>query len=699
MISGLHIGTELRRFGHGKLPPLALVVIICLPLIFGALFVWSYFDPIGRLDKLPVAVVNSDEGADSPQGRLDAGQQVVDGLLDNRRLDFHVVDAEEARAGLDSGRYYFAVEIPHDFSAAGSSIRSGTPRSATINVAFNNRNGFISTTLGNMVTLVMVDTVDATIGRNITNQLLVGLSTVGHGIDQAADGAGQLAAGATTAHDGATTLAGGTRRAVDGAGRLADGAATLNDGMGQAQAGTNRLRDGIERLDSGLSTAQDGSHRLAAGLSRLQQATQALASGAGQVADGVDKVSDVAGQLDRIRGQLEGPLVSTSAALRAAGQPGTIALANQIDATLNQLRATTGTQATGAQLEQLRAGARTIATELSDPAAQYVQGIDAAATGSQQLSAGIDELKNGSGQLVVGARTLADAASRLVGGTQQLTVGASALRDGLVELDAGSGRLRDGLGRLDDGAGELSLKMRQAGSQVPTWEGQRLDDASRVGGQPVVRNLVADEMREFGIGLAPFFLSLAMFMGGTICWMVLRPLQSRAVDSGARSPRVVAASYLPGLIVGVCQATLVWAVVEAGVGLGAVHPLALWVALLGVSATFIAATQAVNAVVGVTAGRVLCLMLMAIQLVSSGGLYPVETQPRLLQWVHHIDPMTYSVDLFRGVILGFDHDGGRALHGAVFLAAVLLGAWVVSCLSARWHRQILHKDLHPELAV
>ncbi len=54
---------ELRRFGRGKLPRAALVALLVLPLLYGALYLWSFWDPYGRLDRIPVALVNDDKGA------------------------------------------------------------------------------------------------------------------------------------------------------------------------------------------------------------------------------------------------------------------------------------------------------------------------------------------------------------------------------------------------------------------------------------------------------------------------------------------------------------------------------------------------------------------------------------------------------------------------------------------------------------
>ena len=38
------------------------ILLILVPLLYGALYLWSNWDPYGRLDKVPVAVVNSDTG-------------------------------------------------------------------------------------------------------------------------------------------------------------------------------------------------------------------------------------------------------------------------------------------------------------------------------------------------------------------------------------------------------------------------------------------------------------------------------------------------------------------------------------------------------------------------------------------------------------------------------------------------------------
>ncbi|KQB85857.1 YhgE/Pip domain-containing protein [Corynebacterium lowii] len=698
-MSLFHIGSELRRFGHGVLPRLAILVVTCLPLVFGGLFVWAYYDPIGHMNKLPVALVNSDEGAQANGTTLNAGEQVAERMVDSDELDFRLVSAEEAKEGVTQGDYYFAVELPKDFSQAVVSVNSENPHKAKLNVALYNNNGFIPTMLGNQATVIMLQAVDAELGKQITNQLLVGFNTIGEKMGQAVDGSQQLADGSTSARDGSQQLVDGANKLTDGSQQLTSGSGTLTEKLGEADAGAHKLADGAVQLDDGLAKAEDGSQQLADGLGQLNAGTQRLADGAGQVSGGVDQVvGSLTGVAEAQQG-LVGRLDNAAGMLREANLPPTNGLAAEVEALAANIRENGLSQDRLNQLLLLQDGARQIADQLGNPVSEYRAGMERAASASKELAEGLTQLKDGSAQLRVGANTLADGTSQLVEGSRQLTVGATALRDGLVTLDSGAGELNSGLGRLDEGAGELNLRLGQGASQVPTWEGQRLDDASSAAGQPVERALVNQDVTKFGVGLAPFFVSLALFMGSFAMWMVLRPLQLRAVDSGTNPLRAVLASYLPGLIVGLSQATIVWAVLEFLIGLNSEHPLLMLGAMWGVSAVFVALSQMINSVVGATAGRVVCMLLMALQLTSSGGLYPIETQPAFFGWVHPVDPMTYSVNLFRYTILGGEAGDHRAITAVGVLIFVGALSLFISSMAARRHRVIMHKDLHPELQV
>ena len=51
---------ELQRFRRALLSRLALLVLTLIPLLYGALYLWAFWDPYGNLKEIPVALVNED---------------------------------------------------------------------------------------------------------------------------------------------------------------------------------------------------------------------------------------------------------------------------------------------------------------------------------------------------------------------------------------------------------------------------------------------------------------------------------------------------------------------------------------------------------------------------------------------------------------------------------------------------------------
>jgi putative membrane protein len=93
MLAGLGFGSEIKRFGRSRMTRVAIVVLMLLPLVYGALYLWAFWDPFGHVNKLPVALVNSDRGAVVSGQQFNAGTEIAKSLTADRSLDWHVVTA------------------------------------------------------------------------------------------------------------------------------------------------------------------------------------------------------------------------------------------------------------------------------------------------------------------------------------------------------------------------------------------------------------------------------------------------------------------------------------------------------------------------------------------------------------------------------------------------------------------------------
>lgn len=123
----MSLGTDLKRYSRGTLPRVAIITVVLLPLLYGAMYLWAFWNPFAEVNKVPVALVNVDRGAVADGKQVRAGDQVAAALLMSGQLDLHEVSAQEAADGVADGTFYFSVTLPEDFSADVVSPSGATP--------------------------------------------------------------------------------------------------------------------------------------------------------------------------------------------------------------------------------------------------------------------------------------------------------------------------------------------------------------------------------------------------------------------------------------------------------------------------------------------------------------------------------------------------------------------------------------------
>ena len=67
--------------------------------------------------------------------------------------------------------------------------------------------------------------------------------------------------------------------------------------------------------------------------------------------------------------------------------------------------------------------------------------------------------------------------------------------------------------------------------------------------------------------MAPFFFCLALYIGGIIAFLLLRPLQARAVASGVNPLRAAMDGFAPAALIALIQALVIVLVTDATVPL------------------------------------------------------------------------------------------------------------------------------------
>lgn len=293
------IKQEWAYLRKNKILLLVFLAIIAIPTIYTTLFLGSMWDPYGKVDHLPVAIVNEDKPVTYNDETLEVGNEMVDSLKDNESLDFHFVSSKEAKDGLKNGTYYMVITIPEDFSANASTVLDEHPQKMELDYETNPGTNYIASKLSetalNKIRTSVADTVTKTYTETVFDQIV----TVGEGMTEASDGAGQIADGTVQLADGNNTITTNLNVLANSSLTFKSGADTLHVGLKQYTDGVAQLNDGSKELKDGLSTLNSGASALASGVSQLSSGSSSLAAGFNQYTSGVSTAQAGADTLDK----------------------------------------------------------------------------------------------------------------------------------------------------------------------------------------------------------------------------------------------------------------------------------------------------------------------------------------------------------------------------------------------------------------
>lgn len=293
------IKQEWAYLRKNKILLLVFLTIIAIPTIYTTLFLGSMWDPYGKVDHLPVAIVNEDKPVTYNNETLEIGNEMVDSLKDNDSLDFHFVSSKEAKDGLKNGTYYMVITIPEDFSANASTVLDEHPQKMELDYETNPGTNYIASKLSetalNKIRTSVADTVTKTYTETVFDQIV----TVGEGMTEASDGAGQIADGTVQLADGNNTITTNLNVLANSSLTFKNGADTLHVGLKQYTDGVAQLNDGSKELKDGLSTLNSGASALASGVSQLSSGSSSLAAGLNQYTSGVSTAQAGADTLDK----------------------------------------------------------------------------------------------------------------------------------------------------------------------------------------------------------------------------------------------------------------------------------------------------------------------------------------------------------------------------------------------------------------
>ncbi|HHJ7452222.1 TPA: YhgE/Pip family protein, partial [Streptococcus pyogenes] len=735
---------------------ITMIGVALVPALYNLSFLGSMWDPYGRVNDLPIAVVNHDKPAKRADKSLTIGNDMVDKMSKSKDLEYHFVSAKQAQEGLKKGDYYMVITLPEDLSQRATTLLNPEPQKLTIRYQTSKGHGMVAAKMGETAMTKLKESVSQNITKIYTSAVFRSMTDLQSGLKEASAGSQALASGAKTAQAGSQTLStnlaaltGASQQFQQGTGRLTSGLTTYTDGVNQVKNGLGTLSTDIPNYLNGVSRLSQGASQLNQGLSQLTQATtlsDEKAKGIQSLIVGLPVLNQGIQQLNTELSTLQPPNLNADElgnSLGAIAQAAKQVIAEETAAQneeLSALQATSVYQSLTAeqqgelaaalsqsdksqtvsaaqtilssvqtlstslqslsqedqskQLEQLKEavaqianqsnqalpGASSALTELSTGLAKVNGSLNQQVLpGSNQLTTGLAQLNRyntaiGSGviKLSEGTNALSSKSGELLDGSHQLSEGATKLADSSSQLSQGGHQLTSGLTELSTGLSTLNGSLAKASQQLSLVS--VTDKNAKAVAKPLVLNEKdKDGVKTNGIGMAPYMIAVSL--------MVV-----------ALSTNVIFANSLSGRPV---KDKWDWAkqkfVINGFISTMGSIVLYLAIQLLGFEARYGMETLGfimlsgwtfmalVTALVGWDDryGSFASLVMLLLQVGSSGGSYPIELSGAFFQKLHPFLPMTYVVSGLRQTISLSGHIGVEVKVLTGFLLAFMVLALLI----------------------
>ena len=436
---------------------IVMIGISLIPALYNIIFLSSMWNPYGQLSDLPVAVVNNDKEASYNDNTMAIGKDMVSNLKENKTLDFHFVDEEEGKKGLEDGDYYMVVTLPSDLSEKAASILTDHPKQMQIDYQTSSGHSFIASKMSDSAMTQLKQNVSTNVTETYTKALFNKMIDLKDGMSQAASGSEKLTDGANQLVAGSQTLTTNLHSLADSSLTFSNGTEQFTRGLSSYVSGVEQLHLGLGNFNSGLVTYTGAVSQLDSGLGQLSSKSPELVGGINQLYTGVESYT---GGLSKLNAGL-----NQSATLRM----GVEQLSEGIQQLSSKLEASSGKKD---QIAQLSSGLNQLN--------QAIQNIDVGDT--KQLDSVLSSIVSLSNQMLASAQsekatTLANiqstAAYQSLTSEQQAEISASVSQNSTDSIQSAQSivalaqGLQGSLENLQNQSSNLSTLKNQANQVLP----------------------------------------------------------------------------------------------------------------------------------------------------------------------------------------------------------------------------------------
>ena len=658
--------SDWRRITSSVVAVVVLLGLCLVPCLYAWFNILSNWDPYGpaSTSRIKVAVASEDDGCEVVGLHVNIGELVLQGLESNDQMGWVFVDdAEAALGGVESGDYYAALVVPHEFTGDFVSILSGELRHPQIQYYENEKKNAIAPKITSKAKTAVQEQINTTVIGKVADAL-----TTAGSVFKAMGWDGQ---------DIADNLLGRLEDAQQQMTQLNAVLVSLKDVMDGAEsllgAAAITIGDARDTMDSGYAAAGSTVHLIDTGLSAADETGGDLLTvldNTYKVLDDVDallRAADTSAADAQMQAQLHQQLQTAIAALEAQAAATTDPeMQAQLETTIADLRALDAAvddlsiaEMRGPVLDAMqvvREDLRMAALKTNQAVNDYLHTTGAEAQGKlralqQLLAAASASLNSVDGSLYAYADAVATTQPTLDAAIALTTTVNGYLAD-----------MEDDLRRItDSGAFQRFCELMESDS------GHMADYLS----SPVQLNTeIIYEIKDYGSAMAPYYVMLALFVGSLLTAVMIKVPVTQKEFAGCPAIQRYFGRFTVFFLMAMAQALVTAFGCLHFVGMTVAEPALFVVGCCVCSLNFAAMNYALVYALD-NVGMAASVIIMVLQVAGSGGSYPVHVLPELFQRLYPVMPFHYGMDMLRETIGG--------MYGQTYLrcAAILLGMCVV----------------------
>ncbi|WP_291475011.1 YhgE/Pip domain-containing protein [Corynebacterium sp.] len=693
---------DLKAAGRNVMTGIVLFGLVVIPMLFAVFNVLANWDPFGRTDELKIAVASADEGHESDLVplSLNLGDQVLSQLSRNDQIDWVITDTDDAVEGTKSGEYYASIVLPEDFSTSLLTFYAAGTEPTQLELYTNEKKNALSTVITEQGAEGVITQINDTFAEIIGSVGLGVVSSLDNYLEEDDTKAAidriearvenigvELRAGAQTVRS-LTGMLDSTAPLLEGAGNIARAAGAQFDDTGSDLGGG---ADATDSLDSTLRSAA----------ASLEQALSSTADSYSAVGDQLDFLFDSAGNAGtgtaatftdlatRVKQQTDGFRAvratlddTVGAALPAGAQAGYDRALAGLDAAIDRSDdlhdrltqtaqdITDGTADAQASRQSVQDALDRASTAVDGAVSAYRQDLQPQMT---QLGSTLDDLGD----------SIATVKEDLAGVTASFRDSPGSLQETLDRARSATVSVADKLEEHADQFEEMADALSTAGGTGDFSKLARVvgDDPEALAAQLAAPVSVDREavypVASFGAGMAPLYVTLALWVGAVLTAVFVRPRVDGEGETYTRAQAYLGRFGFFALI-GLAQATLVALGMIVFVQIGAAHPFLFTVCCWVTSLVFQLIVYTLVLSLG-SAGKAVAVLLLVLQVSGGGGAYPLPLLPGWFQTLSPWLPATHAIDAMRAAIAGMYRGDLWIELGILLLFAVpflILGLWL-----------------------